>query len=59
MKGIVFVIRSHHFAAKSQALEDPYLLWPFAACAIAGFLSAGFFWFQFRNLDRQTESEPS
>ena len=62
MKGLVMALllfTSAISAAISQAvtpaLKDPYLIWPFAACAIAGFVSAGLFWFQFRNLDKQTE----
>ncbi|CUM67342.1 uncharacterized protein PRCAT00005035001 [Priceomyces carsonii] len=58
MKGLVMAMllfTSAISAAISQAvtpaLKDPYLIWPFAACAIAGFLSAILFILQFRNLE--------
>ncbi|ODV94660.1 hypothetical protein PACTADRAFT_50520 [Pachysolen tannophilus NRRL Y-2460] len=64
MKGLVmalFLFTSAISAAISEActasLVDPYLIWPFAACAIAGFVSAGAFLIQFWNLDKEMEKE--
>ncbi|KAK6462583.1 POT family-domain-containing protein [Scheffersomyces coipomensis] len=64
MKGLVmalFLFMSALSAALSEAvtpaLIDPYLIWPFAGIAIATFVAAaGFFW-QFRNLHIVMEEE--
>jgi POT family proton-dependent oligopeptide transporter len=64
MKGLVmaiFLFMSAILAAISQALVltlvDPHLIWPFALMAIVGFVAAGLFWFQFRNLHVEMEQE--
>lgn len=69
MKGLVMALllfTSAISAAISQAvtpaLKDPYLIWPFAACAIAGYISTILFAWQFRKLkvsetERKTQEE--
>lgn len=64
MKGLVmaiFLFMSAISAALSQALVstlvDPHLIWPFAGMGIVGFVSAGLFLFQFRNLHKEMEVE--
>lgn len=64
MKGLVmalFLFISAISAAISQAIDpaltDPYLIWPFVACAVAGFVTTILFVFQFRNLHRVMEKE--
>ncbi|KAL3423963.1 MFS peptide transporter [Phlyctema vagabunda] len=37
--------------ATAEAIQDPYLVWAFAAPSVAGFIAAGVFWFLFRHLD--------
>lgn len=64
MKGFVlslFLFTTAISAAISQAatpaLKDPYLIWPFAACAIAGFVAAIVFLIHFRNYDKYKYEE--
>ncbi|CAH2353095.1 peptide transporter Ptr2p [[Candida] railenensis] len=64
MKGLVmaiFLFMSAVSAALSQALVstlvDPHLIWPFAGMGIVGFVAAGIFFFQFRNLHEEMEIE--
>lgn len=59
MKGFVlslFLFTTAISAAISQAvtpaLKDPYLIWPFAACAIAGYVAAIVFFFHFKDYDK-------
>lgn len=37
--------------ACTPALNDPFLIWPYAATAIAGFLLAAWFYWLYRDLD--------
>lgn len=64
MKGLVmalFLFTTALSSALSQAvtpaLVDPYLVWPFAAIAIATFIAAACFFIQFRNLHIEMEQE--
>ncbi len=64
MKGLVFAIllfMSAISAAISEAcvaaLKDPYLIWPFVATAIVGFVAAAAFQYIFRNLHAEMEEE--
>ena len=64
MKGLVlalFLFTSAISAALSQAitpaLSDPHLIWPFAGIAIATFVAAFVFVYQFRNLHKEMEEE--
>lgn len=64
MKGLVvaiFLFTTAFSAAISQALlpvlKDPYLIWPFASVAVATFIAAGLFAWQFRNLYIEMEHE--
>lgn len=64
MKGLVMAIilsMSALSAAVSSActgaLEDPNLIWPFAACAIAGAVIAVIFLYVYRNLHKTMEAE--
>lgn len=64
MKGLVMALLLLSFAiaaaisqAVTPALRDPYLIWPFAGCAIAGFVLAGMFFIQFRNLNSVKENK--
>lgn len=64
MKGLVmalFLFSTAFAAAISQAilpaLIDPHLIWPFAGVAIATFVAAGLFLWQFRYLHVEMEEE--
>ncbi|ABN66728.1 proton-dependent oligopeptide transporter, POT family [Scheffersomyces stipitis CBS 6054] len=64
MKGLVmalFLFTSAISAAISQAITpaliDPHLIWPFAGIAIATFIAAFMFVYQFRNLHKEMEEE--
>ncbi|CCH43248.1 putative membrane protein [Wickerhamomyces ciferrii] len=57
MKGLVMAIflfmqsiSAAVSTAATSALIDPYLIWPFVACAIAGFISASFFLYSYKDL---------
>jgi len=58
MKALVmafFLFTTALSSALSEALTpllvDPYLIWPFVATAAAGFVTAAWFWFAYRELD--------
>ncbi|KAK6204532.1 POT family-domain-containing protein [Scheffersomyces amazonensis] len=64
MKGLVMALflfttalSSALSEAVTAALIDPYLIWPFAAVAIATYLAAAGFLYQFRNLHIEMEQE--
>ncbi|RDW69243.1 hypothetical protein BP6252_08263 [Coleophoma cylindrospora] len=60
MKGFVMAISLFMTAistaislATANAIQDPYLVWTFAAPVIIGFVSAIVFWFLFKHLDNE------